>query len=1695
VALELSDADVGLAPARPGELSDAEVFGPPPRQVGVGEAFSRGASGFYNRAREAFAAPFVGAAEVIARGQEAIAGNKPEYAETVDRLLGASYFRRGAEAAALQPGEAPSGVVSEALIGGAPEVGRMVPEMALGIGSASRYPVVKGAELVGDLVRGYYAGTATGARMAEEKQRQLLEAGASPTEAALGGTATGVMTQGQFALPAATPAKALTLPRRIAERAVTGGTIAAGTQPAQTQAENVIASEYPDLQRDPFDPAALLTTAAMGAGMGQMAGRAPSPLPRRADLGYPARAENIWEQGASDGATDWQPPPPPDAAPSLDPRAQVQAVQEAIYGVPSDAPAPPEGMALVSRKAPTLPGMQPDVSDVPVRVAPDWETEGAPRPTPREPGLDALGREIPLDAEAAFRVAEAQQQRKQAGQDDAALQGEPRDLSEARAGGTTTPEGTAALKQESFAFLDVQRGRDGRVRSTGPQVEILGEVAMKDAKGNDVPGYRVSYEADGPNGPERVFEVVPQSRVGTLERPASPRFAQDVADTTYSPPRGVGTESPPQPAPRRAGQRISTEASPEFIPADRAAPASEPPAARQGRTFTQPQERLPGPRADVPEEPPWMAQPEPPRAAPEPEPAPRKGRERMSGPVLGRVRQAGGIDPKESMEIFGEPANVMNQRFPGLFRKGGRTADGLREWMQQEGILREHDIENAERNLPGGAAELAYQRLRAEMEGKSANKAAAWERERAAAWREHEERLANDPEYRAEQERIQAEAARAEQVEADRLLELSERAEAANPEAFEDAAMRFADDDAGFERELRRIIDDAEQRPEAEGEPRAEAGEVRAEGERGEVRAEERPDFELEPTSEAGLRAKAAADERAAAEQRRVDEAPPPEDFVLSGSDRPADVGAARGQTDAFGNSGRLYGGMPVDEMLRFLLDRTQAITGPWKEWGQAALKMQEGAQAIAEAFGAKIDAIKGGERQAPGGESLPGAIFRAVTYNVHSHIKSFGEAWNSPTVGRIADMIYSTAGKAQEGQSYHEAIGAHVTERQTSLSGLARDIDALAKSSKISDAQIIKMVENPSARQGKAGEIAARIADWLKAEHAYMKAAGVDIGNVTNYFPRVYDRARIIMQRASFEADAKRAYEKMGLSGDEALKAARAFWFREAYGSDGSPAWHAEHGTEKITRARELTPEAAEQLRAWRTDSIIDTLTGYLNASAKRAEIARRFGDKWSGWDALEKQVIKEAPGIDTEQIKEFRAMVANAMGLRASTMGAAAHTSTQYLRMWTALATMPKAMLSSVAETWMPLVRANGDMAVAVHHLRNVLYENGKNLLSQALGAGRTQNVQRLFDFAEDVGALSQSPLSHLMADRWMGGDVASKRVKAITSKFFRLNLLEQVTTWQRAIAVDAARIFMRRQAKMVANGEKGAAFYLRELGVPEGKVNDFAAFVRSLGDDLPEADMLQGENGAMYRNALVRFADQAIQRPTAATRPAWANTEWGAVVFQLQGFANAFHKNVLLRQANLAKEAMTGDGYGKAERLAMMGGMIPGLMLSAATAGLVWELRDKIPELAGGKARERTDQAKVERAISAAGLTGALDPWLNMVGGIRYQRSPMAQAAGPGLGAVEQAYSSMVSLWLQNSDRTNTAERRAWDTFYQWGLEPAATMLIAATPAPVSPATQALTVLALPAAKSAFVDAAAGPKDRRREKPIRGILEPKK
>ncbi|MGB1923115.1 MAG: hypothetical protein ACPHM2_07795, partial [Alcanivorax sp.] len=431
---------------------------------------------------------------------------------------------------------------------------------------------------------------------------------------------------------------------------------------------------------------------------------------------------------------------------------------------------------------------------------------------------------------------------------------------------------------------------------------------------------------------------------------------------------------------------------------------------------------------------------------------------------------------------------------------------------------------------------------------------------------------------------------------------------------------------------------------------------------------------------------------------------------------------------------------------------------------------------------------------------------------------------------------------------------------------------------------QIIRLVENPrTPRRGVVGEVANRIEKFLKEELKYLRDAGVDVGEVRDgYFPREMDLGKVATKADVFRAQATKAYQEMGLPLEQAQEAARAYFESTVYGASGKPGdTRPASQTPKFTQSRVFTKKAAEHLRQFMLDDIDAVLGQYTMRATKRAEIARRFGDNWSEWDALEKQMIAEDPKVQ-EILPAIRDRVALSAGVRLDKTAQSARAAMSLLRTFTTLATLPKSAMASLGELVMAPIRGTtGDIPGDVANTVMNILGHGINFASMTTGMGRTEAMKAAFEMAEDIGIIAGTGHNSLMAARFAGGDPVGKAQSTVLSEFFKRNLLEHLTNYTRVTTMRNGQVFLRRLAHQMEGNPKRTGVFLRELGVPRGKEEAFAQWVRDMGPDLPGIADVRGQFGGVYRNALQRFSDQTVMRPSASTRPKWASHPLGALL----------------------------------------------------------------------------------------------------------------------------------------------------------------------------------------------------------------------
>lgn len=584
-------------PVEPSQMKDgqySDIQAKPKREIGVGEATARGVgSGFAGQGK--FLALGAAGPAVLADAIGNLFRDKPSTAmqDAVFRGL-VDPASAAVKSYAVDPNTENMGGAATAgnVVG---NLGAILPSMIASGGATATPAIAALSPLAQSLVKGAIVAQPSFAMPSTvNRASDLLEAGVDGSTVAKASASNLAANTLMGALP-------LSKAGGVVTRAATGAGLNAATGAVQRGAEGaILGDQYKSLAQPVLGGREVGMDAGIGALMAAVMG------PRAA---------------ATSRVNQPQPADVPPVPPSIPP-ADFAAYKEVLAANGITDPADPRAARMVAMIEASLGRPPRDSGELPIAELKKWhrdeflkgksEADGEQQaPTPPEqiqPGREGAptiavsgdGKAIPLgpdgkpavvgdvaglmaaeaakarqeaDARKAFTSAEQMGERKQTGQDEGTMAAQPRDLRDASPAGTTTPEGTAATRPETFAFLDATR-KNGQLN--GQQIEVLERMTLEDAKGKPVEAARIRM----PDGSE---DVVPASRVTELSRPANPRFAQAIESGTYAPKKGVGT-GPDQPAPREAAQRITTKPSPEFIPAERG-DGNPTPDPRRGTTY------------------------------------------------------------------------------------------------------------------------------------------------------------------------------------------------------------------------------------------------------------------------------------------------------------------------------------------------------------------------------------------------------------------------------------------------------------------------------------------------------------------------------------------------------------------------------------------------------------------------------------------------------------------------------------------------------------------------------------------------------------------------------------------------------------------------------------------------------------------------------------------------------------------------------------------------------------------------------------------------------------------------------------------------------------------------------------------------------------------------------------------------------
>ena len=859
--------------------------------------------------------------------------------------------------------------------------------------------------------------------------------------------------------------------------------------------------------------------------------------------------------------------------------------------------------------------------------------------------------------------------------------------------------------------------------------------------------------------------------------------------------------------------------------------------------------------------------------------------------------------------------------------------------------------------------------------------------------------------------------------------------------------------------------------------------------------------------------------------------------FTLTGSDRQVDEGDARGQQDLTDDSDSradtkeviggtsFLSGVPTPEMIKKLL-------GP----------MFVGSKAELDAWTTQAKDLIGDLRERFGKSSAKnaGKIYRRI-YNMSfgdldRASRALADKYNSKTMKAVADAFHHTAGGKSDGFT-QQTLSVRRNKAINKFNSRFAEIDKKLKSLKLSrrdrkaQDRIFKMLENPKLpRKGELGKAVSDLEKLFKDLRDYQVERGIDVGYVEGFVPRWLDRSLVGKNKTGFVNKATEAYQSMG-SDRETAKLQAAALYDAVLEGDTNTLGQNKAGNQAgvdSTKARKLSKEAAAKLDAFWQRDISQAVSSYIHAAIRRGEVADteiagiKLGDNAENWSEIRAKIEEEDPDVSTDDLARLEMDVAYHTGLAQTSGKQGVRAASATFRTVGSMMMLDRVAISAFPEMLMGPIRAtSGNPAFDVaSHARNFqfLADSTARKLARTISGGlvgKDQALQDAYDLAEYLGATAGDAISYSMQARMMGEETGGRILTQVSDRYFRNVGLTQLNDFSRVLSLRHANRFMAYLARDHGRGGRSknrTEVQLRDLGIPRGSEGDFSKwYAKNFAGTAPTAGKLEalrqkgGQDKNMvdaYDRAVQTFVDQAIQRPDSSTRPRWADSPLGAMVFQLLNFTWAFQKNVI----NRAVRTVGNNELDPLDRALMGGSFVVGGAALTGAAALGNALREELDEfntevLGGRPTTPGTPWREAEKAISYSGLTGRLDPFLQMYSGTRYQRSIIESLAGPSLGSVGELGQNILELATQNSDNTNTAQRSAVKSAHQVIITPIAQAALAGVPL-AGPAGRALVmggaIGGVRAPRDPFIDATAGEEDpalqrRRLNNPLKGAFEP--
>jgi hypothetical protein len=528
------------------------------------------------------------------------------------------------------------------------------------------------------------------------------------------------------------------------------------------------------------------------------------------------------------------------------------------------------------------------------------------------------------------------------------------------------------------------------------------------------------------------------------------------------------------------------------------------------------------------------------------------------------------------------------------------------------------------------------------------------------------------------------------------------------------------------------------------------------------------------------------------------------------------------------------------------------------------------------------------------------------------------------PAVIRVKELVMTSEGMLMESENPHLRNIARLFNSQTgAMTGFfpaysqraakylnkfeAATRDATRKDLDVA-LEALQREDGVPPKDPVAAKVYSGIREVLDEMLPYLRDAGLNVGFVKNYFPRVWDVQEIMARSDEFQ---KRlidlhSSELQGLMRAAKIPGTLEDFTKSLVASITSNAGALDHGLKaseaqpsyspfmQAMNARELTFLKSEEFADFMQKDLVSVVSSYAIQGVKRAEWARRFGDRGEVLDALvEKAEERETKsGKSQEQVDEIMRPARRAILAMSGTLGydisPALRKASGVAMIYQNLRLLPLSLFSQVIDPLGIVIRGGSLKDAGTAFLRGM----------REIMTGRSNDEQQRI--AEMLGTVDASSFMESLGNMYSSVYMHGWQ-KKVNDAIFKYNGMEAWNRGIRTSATQAAIGFIKRHVEAPNEHSKR---YLLELGL---RAKDVTITDGAL--DLADPKIQQ---------AVMRWVDGAILRPNAAQRPAWASDPHYAVFFHMKQFMYSFQKVIIqrtfdeLKAGNVAPIATLAFGY---------------------------------------------------------------------------------------------------------------------------------------------------------------------------------------